>query len=260
MTATHPSSELLESCAIPVSGMHCAACSARVQQKLEHTPGVGSANVNLMTGTATVDYDPRTVSPDQLVAAIRETGYGAELPSLAGSDEEAIGDQDKARASEIADLTRKFAVSIVAAVLAMVASMLLAEQTPGAMADPLMRLMMPLTAAFRRVAPWVNRVPPDAWRYVLLALTLPVVLWAGRHFYTRAWTALRHGGADMNTLIAVGTGAAFGFSLVATFAAGWLWSRGVQPQVYYETVIWIIALILLGNLLEARARGRASSA
>src|SRR4051812_2736594 len=245
---------------IPVSGMHCAACSARVQHQLEHTPGVGSANVNLMTGTATVDYDPRTVSPDRLVAAIRETGYGAELPSPADSDEEAIGDQDEARASEIADLTRKFAVSIVAAVLAMVASMLLAEQSPGAMADPLMRFMMPLAAGFRRVAPWVDSVSPNAWRYVLLGLTLPVVLWAGRHFYTRAWTALRHGGADMNTLIAVGTGAAFLFSLAATFAANWLRVRGVQPQVYYETVIWIIALILLGNLLEGRARGRASSA
>src|SRR3954454_21337732 len=150
MTAIHQSSELLESCAIPVSGMHCAACSARVQAQLEHTPGVGSANVNLMTGTATIDYDPRTVSPDRLVAAIRETGYGAELPSPTQSDEESIGGQDEARASEIAELTRKFAVSIVAAVLAMLASMVLAGQTPGAMADPLMRFMMPLTAALRQ--------------------------------------------------------------------------------------------------------------
>jgi len=245
---------------IPVSGMHCAACSARVQQKLEHTPGVGSAHVNLMTGTATVDYDSRVVSPDRLVAAIRETGYGAELPSPTGSDEDAVGGEDAARASEIADLARKLAVSIAAAVLAMLASMLLAAQTPGAMADPLMRLMMPLADAARTAAPWVDRVSSTAWRYVLLGLTLPVVFWAGRHFYTRAWTALRHGGADMNTLIAVGTGAAFGFSLVATLAADWLMARGVPPQVYYETVIWIIALILLGNLLEARAKGRASSA
>jgi P-type Cu+ transporter len=260
MTATHQSSDLVESCAIPVSGMHCAACSARVQQALEETPGVSNAHVNLMTGTATVDYDPRAISPDVLVAAIRETGYGAELPSPTQSAEESIGAQDAVRSAEIADLGRKFGVSLVAALLSMVGGMVLSDRTPASMADPLMRVMMPLTAAVRSAAPWVDRVSSPAWRYLLLGLTLPVVFWAGRHFYTRAWTALRHGGADMNTLIAVGTGAAFGFSLVATVAADWLMARGVQPQVYYETVIWIIALILLGNLLEARARGRASSA
>jgi Cu+-exporting ATPase len=245
---------------IPVSGMTCAACSARVQRSLEDTPGVSSAHVNLMTGTATVDYDPRSVSPDRLVHAIRETGYGAELPSLTQSAEELVNIQDESRAAEIADLRRKFAVSLIAALLAMLFSMLLAERMPGSMTDPLMRVMMPVTAAIRRGAPWVDGVSPGEWRYLLLGLTLPVVMWAGRHFYTRAWAAFRHGSADMNTLIAVGTGAAFVFSLVATVSAGWLQARGIEPQVYYETVIWIIALILLGNLLEARAKGRASAA
>jgi Cu+-exporting ATPase len=97
-------------------------------------------------------------------------------------------------------------------------------------------------------------------RYVLLGVTLPVVGWAGRHFYTRAWAAFRHHGADMNTLIAVGTGAAFLFSLVMTLAGEWFVAHGIEPQVYYEAVTWIIALILLGNLLEARAKGRTSGA
>jgi Cu+-exporting ATPase len=245
---------------IPVTGMTCAACSARVQRTLERTSGVHGAHVNLMTGTATVDYDPRAVSPDLLVHAIRETGYGAELPSLTQSAEESVNTQDESRAAEIADLRRKFAVSLVAALLAMLFSMLLAERMPGSMGDPLMRVMMPLTAALRRAAPWVDRVSSAGWRYLLLGLTLPVVMWAGRHFYTRAWAAFRHGTADMNTLIAVGTGAAFVFSLVATLAGDWLLAHGIEPQVYYETVIWIIALILLGNLLEARAKGRASAA
>jgi P-type Cu+ transporter len=240
--------------------MTCASCSARVQQTLERTPGVSTAQVNLLTGTATVDYDPGTVSPDRLVDAIRETGYGAELPSLTQSTEEQVNAQDESRAREIGDLRRKFAVSLVAAVFAMLFSMLLAERMPGSMADPLMRLMMPVTAAIRRAAPWVDRISPAVWRYLLLGLTLPVVLWAGRHFYTRAWAAFRHASADMNTLIAVGTGAAFAFSLVATVADDWLLSRGIEPQVYYETVVWIMALILLGNLLEARAKGRASLA
>jgi Cu+-exporting ATPase len=245
---------------IPVTGMTCAACSARVQRTLERTSGVHGAQVNLMTGTATVDYDPRAVSPDLLVHAIRETGYGAELPPLTQSAEEQVTAQDESRAAEIADLRRKFAVSLVAALLAMPFSMVLAERMPGTAADPLMRVMMPLTTAIRRAAPWVDRVSPTAWRYLLLGLTLPVVMWAGRHFYTRAWAAFRHGSADMNTLIAVGTGAAFAFSLVATLAGSWLMARGIEPQVYYETVIWIIALILLGSLLEARAKGRASTA
>ena len=97
-------------------------------------------------------------------------------------------------------------------------------------------------------------------RWIQLALTLPVVLWAGRHFYTRAWTAFRHHSADMNTLIAIGTGSAFAYSLVVTLAAGWFATHGVEPHVYYEAVTTIIALILLGNLLEARARSHTSEA
>jgi Cu+-exporting ATPase len=123
-----------------------------------------------------------------------------------------------------------------------------------------MRFMMPAVDWLLVAAPWMNRVSADGWRYLLLGLTLPVVGWAGRHFYTRAWSAFRHHGADMNTLIAVGTGAAFLFSLVATLFDDWLAARGVEPHVYYEAVTWIIALVLLGNLLEGRAKGRTSGA
>ena len=240
--------------------MTCAACTSRVQRTLEKAPGVSAANVNLMTGTATVDYDPTTTSPGQLVEAIRSTGYGAELPRRSGSAGDSIEAHDAAHAAEVGALRRKVAVSLIVGVLVMLISMPLALLLPGSMGDPLMRLMMPLARAMQKAAPWIGRVPADDWRYLLLGLTLPVVLWAGRHFYTRAWAAFRHGTADMNTLIAVGTGAAFVFSLVATLASDWLLAHGIEPQVYYETVIWIIALILLGNLLEARAKGRASTA
>jgi P-type Cu+ transporter len=250
----------LETSTIPVSGMTCAGCSGRVQHVLEKAPGVISANVNLMTGSATVEYDPAATSAERLVEAIRETGYGAELPAKAESTEELLDARDESRAGEIGDLQRKFWVSLVAAVLAMLFSMPLAELVPGSIADPLMRLMMPLTEGFRQVAPWIGRVTADTWRYLLLGLTLPVVGWAGRHFYSRAWSAFRHHSADMNTLIAVGTGAAFLFSLTVTLADDWFLARGVAPQVYYEAVVWIIALILLGNLLEARAKARTWSA
>ena len=87
-------------------------------------------------------------------------------------------------------------------------------------------------------------------------MTLVVMAWAGRHFYARAWSSFRHHAADMNTLIAVGTGAAFLYSVLATVAPGFFLSRGVPPDVYYEAVVIIIALILAGNALEARAKSR----
>jgi Cu+-exporting ATPase len=246
----------LETSTIPVSGMTCAGCSGRVQSVLEKAPGVISANVNLMTASATVEYDPAATSAERLVNAIRKTGYGAELPAEAESTDELLDAQDESRAGEIGDLQRKFWVSLAAAVLTMLFSMPLGELVPGSVADPLMRLMMPLTEGLRQAAPWIGRVTADTWRYLLLGLTLPVVSWAGRHFYSRAWSAFRHHSADMNTLIALGTGAAFLFSLTVTLADDWFLARGVAPQVYYEAVVWIIALILLGNLLEARAKAR----
>jgi Cu+-exporting ATPase len=249
-----------DTCTIPVSGMTCAGCTSRVQRTLEGTAGVRAANVNLMTSAATVDFDPTATSPGQLVEAIRATGYGAELPPKSESAEDAITAHHASRAAEIVALQRRVALSLVVGVLVMVVSMLLMLQQSGPMADPLMRLMLPLAQAMRHAAPWTARIPADDWRYLLLGLTLPVVGWAGRDFYTRAWAALRHGTSDMNTLIALGTGAAFLYSLVATLADDWLLRHGVEPQVYYEAVVWIIALILLGNLLEARAKAGASAA
>src|SRR4051812_48074851 len=243
-------------CTIPVSGMHCAGCSSRVQQALESTPGVSAANVNLMTNSATVDFDPSAVSPERLVEAIRETGYGAELPAQRESTTELIAQQDAARASEIRELRQKFSISLAAGILAMLLSVPLASAAPGTTQDPVMRVMMPLSRMLQRIVPGIPDVPADVWRYLLLALTIPVIGWAGRHFYSRAWTAARHRIADMNTLIALGTGAAFLFSLAMTLADDWFAARGVRPEVYYEAVVWIIALILLGNLLEARAKNR----
>ena len=241
--------------------MTCAACSGRVQRSLEKVPGVSSANVNLMTGAATVEFDPTATSPERLVETIRSTGYGAELPSAELSADELLAAQDQTRAEEVQDLRRKFGVSIVVAVFTMVISMPLAELSgPGAVADPLMRVMMPLNELLVRVFPWIRSVSADTWRWTLLALTLPVVGWAGRHFYTRAWAAFQHHTADMNTLIAVGTGAAFLYSVAVTLADDWFVARGIEPHVYYEAVAWIIALVLLGNLLEARAKGRTSGA
>jgi Cu+-exporting ATPase len=213
-------------CTIPVIGMTCAACSARVQRTLERTRGVSSASVSLMTGEATVAFDPNAIQPAGLVEVIRDTGYGAEVPGTAPTAEDAFETRERERTAEMKTLQWKVWVALVPAAVLMI----------------------------------LGHPHGDAGRWAALALTLPVVGWSGRHFYIRAWTAFRHGGADMNTLIAVGTGAALGFSLFMTVAADWVSARGVMPQVYYEAVTAIIALVLLGNLLEARAKGRTSSA
>src|ERR671921_779200 len=184
---------------IPVSGMTCAACQARVQRTLQRQAGVVDAGVNLMMHDATVRYAPDTVSPEQLVAAIRDTGYGAELPPEV---EDAFAEQearDEAQAEELAELKRKAIVSGTIGALAMFAPMAL----------------MPF-------------VPHGVINGVLLVLTVFVMTWAGRHFYTRAWAAFRHHSADMNTLIAVGTGAAFLYSAAVTLADDWFAARGVE--------------------------------
>jgi Cu+-exporting ATPase len=254
-----------ERIAIPVSGMTCAACQARVQRTLSHQPGVHDAAVNLMTRTASVTYDPTATTPNGLVAAIRSTGYGAELPAPARTVVDEQEAQDRAYEHEYRELKAKAIVSLVAGVVAMIVSMPLMAPTDhtamGGTADPFMRWVAEsLAPAFRTVLPWLYEIDPQIISYSLLVVTLGVMVWAGRHFYTRAWASFRHHSADMNTLIAVGTGAAFVFSVVATLAPQFFTSRGVSPDTYFEAVIIIIALILAGNALEARAKRQTATA
>jgi Cu+-exporting ATPase len=248
---------------IPVTGMTCAACQGRVQRTLSRTPGVVDAAVNLMMGNATVSFDPAAVTPETLVATIRKTGYGAELPRPEASafDEQAA--RDRATEEEFRALRRKAVASGVAGVVAMVASMPLmaGDHAHGIVADPFMRWAMEsLTPALRGVLPWLYALPPRLLAWDLMLLTLVVMAWAGRHFYTRAWAAFRHHAADMNTLVAVGTGAAFLYSAVATVAPSLFTRAGLAPDVYYEAVVIIIALVLVGNTFEARAKRQTSAA
>ena len=254
-----------EKVTIPVSGMTCAACSGRVQRALEKTLGVSGAAVNLMMKNATVEFDPGVTSAERLVETIRGTGYGADL---APPDQTAFEEQearDRAQDEEFRDLRLKAGVSFAVALVAMIVSMPLmaagAHGQHGPVADPFMRWTMTwLNPQLEGAFPWLYRVPAPVLSYGLLVLTAAVMAWAGRHFYTRAWAAFRHHSADMNTLVAVGTGAAFLYSVVATAAPGFFLSRGLNPDLYYEAVVFIIALILMGNALEARAKRQTSSA
>ncbi len=253
---------------LPVNGMTCASCSVRVERALQAAPGVEAAAVNLMLENAVVTYDRRLLAPTDLVSVIEQTGYGSSLPDPGRSalDEQAA--QDHAQAAEYADLRTKALTSLLAAAGGMLASMPLmrAPASAGhvhatAPVDPFLawshRVLDPWLAAS---LPWLYAIDPAVLRWGLFATTLAVMAWAGGHFYVRAWKAFRHHAADMNTLVAVGTGAAFAYSALATVAPGLLSAGGVTPDVYYEAVLFIIALVLVGNTFEARAKRQTAAA
>ena len=238
---------------IPVQGMHCAACESRVQRALEKEPGVNAASVSLMMEHAAVRFDPAATSPERLVEAIRATGYGAQLPSSAATD--TPGAHAHMHDDEYASLRRKAVWSGIAGALAMVLGIPLMASPASATIDPLTRgVMRALMPTIERIAPGFGLLPRPVLAWSLCALTLAVMLLAGRHFYTRAWSALRHRATDMYTLISLGTLVAFGYSFVATAFPFVFTSRGLAPDVYYEPVILITAFILAGNALEARAK------
>ena len=251
---------------LPVGGMTCAACSAAVQRALTRHAGVRDASVNLLLAQATVAFDPTVTSPERLVDVVRRAGYDAHVPF----DERALLDEqaqrDAAVAAEARALRWKAAFALAAGVLVMALSMPLMAAAAhlahgGGSADPFMQWwMVRFDPRLRALAPGLYELDPRVLHGATLSLTLLVMGWAGRHFYTRAWSAARHGTANMNTLVALGTLAALAFSMVATFAPGWFTARALAPDVYYEAVVFIIAFLLLGNLLEARAKQHTSEA
>ena len=250
---------------LAIEGMTCAACQASVQRALQREPGVLDASVHLMLGRADVSFDPARTDAARLVDVVRKVGYDA---SVATATTRGADEADEARADhDFRSLRLKAVVSGAAAIVAMVISIPLMGHAPhagghaGPAADPFLAWAMALMAApTRAVLPWLFDVDANLLRWVLLALTLAIMAWAGRAFYVRAWASVRHRRADMNTLIAIGTGAAFAFSAVATVTPAVFARNGLAPDVYFEAVIAILALVLAGRALEARARRQTSAA
>jgi Cu+-exporting ATPase len=219
---------------IPVSGISCASCVAAIERALGEVPGVVSASVNFATNAATVEYVPAAVGVTELAQAIRSAGYEPLAVGAEGEEPSGLVDHEQAaRARELRALRRKLAVGLL----------LTAPVALGGMAHWL---------------PWVPQPLQSFWVQALLAT--PVQFWVGAQFYRGAWAALRHTRSDMNTLIAVGTSAAYAYSLAMTVAPNVFRARGISPAVYFETSAVIITLILLGRFLEARARGRTGEA
>jgi len=243
-----------------VEQLHYAPSVAPLEQVLGRVKGVLRAAANQATETVTVDYVPGATTAAALEQAVGQAGFrvAEPIPTEDPAERERI-----MRQREIKSLTWKFALAATVAVVAMLGSMLLmAEQADSTFrpVDLLGRLVMPL--ALRLDAALGGRLALDPrWLKLGLALfALSVMVWSGQQFYRGAWAGFRHRTADMNTLIAVGTGAAFLYSLVATLAPAGFTRAGLPADTYYEAVSAIVALILLGRLLEARAKGRTSQA
>jgi Cu+-exporting ATPase len=283
---------------VPIGGMTCASCVATIEEGVKDLPGVKQVNVNLATERGTVVFDPDVLSLGRIVKTVNDLGYQArverasigvsELRKTGAADQveaalraiegvlsakaslateqvaieylptqttlkdlkEAIGDvgyqvreaaedgeprdlEREARQHEIATLTRKVMVGGVLSVLVMLGSL-------------------------RDFLPFVPEMLGN--NIVLMLLTIPVQFWAGWQFYKGAWGALKHRTSDMNTLVAVGTSAAFLYSVAVTFVPDFFMDLGLMPAAYYDTSAVIITLILLGRLLEARAKGETSEA
>jgi len=219
---------------LPVEGMTCASCAGRIERKLNGLDGV-EATVNYATERAAVAYDPRKVTQSELADAVAETGYAVRLPGDRHVDADDAGER------ELRSLRQRLIVSVVLSV-------------------PILLMAM---------------IPPlqfDYWQWLSLQLATPVVLWAGWPFHRAAWLNLKHGTATMDTLISLGTLAAFGWSVVALFflgagEPGMTMSFQLVPEqgggteeIYFEVAAVVTTFILAGRYFEARAKQRAGAA
>ncbi len=232
-------------CELPVQGMSCASCVGRVERALKATPGVQDAHVNLITGRASVSYDPGTATPETLARAIEAAGYVVPRahnvitaePSVAPRVEAGVRAeaQAQAEAHEQRTMRRDFIVA-------------------AALSGPLLVLAMSHGA--------IPGTDGLFGRWLQFGLATPVVFGPGRRFLRLAWAALRHRAADMNTLVSLGVLAAWGYSTLALVAPGLfpLAEHGMLPHLYFEAAAAILSFVLLGKLMETRARGRLADA
>ena len=223
---------------LAIGGMTCAACVSHVEQALRGAPGVVAVRVNLATERAAVSYIPGQGGLEDLRQAVADYGY--RIDGVAGEEQDAAAELERlSRTAEIRYYRRRYSFAVTAGLLLFLGSF-----------HPL---------------PWIPWLQSwDYYPWLLWALATPVQFWAGGPFYRSGLAALRHGAANMHTLIALGSSVAYGYSaavtLLGTFAPSILAAGGLGGGLYFDTAALIIGLILLGRYLEARARGQASAA
>ncbi|MGD8741235.1 MAG: heavy metal translocating P-type ATPase [Desulfobacterales bacterium] len=226
----------LEKVTLPVHGMSCASCVKKVEGALNGLDGVVNAGVNFATERATVQYIPGTVSLDEFKKSVKDAGY--EILDTGRVEKQDIVDQERAaREAEFQKLKRKFISGLVLVI-------------------PVFLLAYWKTFGLDRLYS-LNR---EVNFFLQLLFQTPIQFWVGWQFYSGAWKSAKHGSADMNTLIAVGTSAAYLYSVLAMFFPHLFSAQGLMAEVYFDTAGAIVVLILLGRLLEARAKGQTSEA
>jgi len=275
---------------LPIVGMSCASCASTIQKTLTSLKGVDKANVNFATSKATILYQPQLIKPEDFISSIRKIGYdvgtasveisiqGMECASCVRSIEDSLRKLRGVTQAAVNLATGKAKVEYIPSEVSLaeikraieITGYKVLEIPEGGEAEDIERALrqreykklkkkfligLGLTAIIflgssPRWFPWV----PDFFNnfFVLWLLATPVQFWIGWQFYKGAWGAFKHRNADMNTLIAVGTSAAYLYSVAATLFPSFFISGGIKPEVYFDTSAIIIVLILLGRLLEAR--------
>ncbi len=226
----------MENTTLKLRGMSCASCASNIEDAIRLVPGVEACSVNFGAEQATVTYDKSKTNVAEIQDAVDAAGYSAQpmQDDVLAKEDDA---ERLARQVENRDLTRKVWVS------AIVSAVLVIGSLPA---------MTGLQISF--IPMWLHNP------MLQLVLTAPVQFWAGGAFYVNAWKALKRHTATMDTLVAIGTGTAYLYSLFPTFFPQWFMAQGLRPDVYYEAAAVIIALILLGRLLENRAKGQTTEA
>ena len=278
---------------LPVEGMTCSSCALTIKKGLGSLPGVGEAEVSFADERASVRYDPATISPNQLIEAIKGLGYypriervvlpieGMTCATCAQKIEKALRTLDGVIKANV-NLAAEEAVVEYSPLKVSLSDLKRAVASAGAyrvveVKEELLReayylslkrrfIISALLAglifigSMHRFFPLIRTISPTYIYYALFVLTTPVLFWAGFPFLRGAWVALKHRSADMNTLVAVGTTSAYLYSAIATFYPYLFTRGGLRIAVYYDTTAAIITLILLGKVLESRAKARASQA
>jgi Cu+-exporting ATPase len=227
----------MDTLTLKLRGMSCASCAKRIEKTILSITGVSECSINFGAEQALVKYHPRKTNLKQIQSAVEEAGYSA----YSLQDEDMMTGEDDAqkavRLAELRNLKIKLAVAAVISILLVVGS-----------------LPMMIGVHLPFILVWLH----NPW--LQLILTTPVQFWCGYKFYINSWKALKSRSATMDTLIVLGTSAAYFYSLFATIFPHFFVNQGLMPEVYYETAAVVITLISLGKLLESRARGQTSEA
>ena len=226
---------------LPVEGMTCASCVARVEKALKKIDGIGEVNVNLATEKVTVSFNPAQTGVSKFTEVVEDAGYKLLPPEeeqSSGGNEEFGSPSEIQHKEAYKKLKAEFIFSAVISIPVMIISML------------------EMTEWFSTLIPFT---PAEVNRLLFLASTL-VIFISGKRFFTAAWKIAKHFSADMNTLVAVGTGTAYVYSTIAVLFPELLNLNNAAGHIYFDTAVIIITLILMGRLLEARAKSKTSSA